>query len=571
MSLPNDDENSRPPWRNPVGSDVISPIKKLTVASSDADERTADETSIGSMSFSSDITSVAGMGLAQHPPANPLRPGQTARPDGLHEAAMSAHVNPENDDNSIQSSVGFQNNANSAAMRVRRGRNRRQLQRLGIATGTAFALFIYMLIPTALLLSMILFGTVSSVFLYQLADVLRWEFHRSILEGRGIGDYLPQGLYRLLTSTSLHEFLSDPDGIFGASEHIPYLMLYMIPGLTPEQLEQYVSRLSPTHQRLLRSEQGLLGYYLNRNNHRNADADNGNSDSTLMRVVMGDERLREWRQVQQHSDTPLQSTFSNVAPRRLELPPTIPEGPEESIPAAPAPRRISEPPAPPQGEGGSSQTIPEPPSPGIPETVAALVGNGSDANNFSPAPARDVSQPSGRPSLQTHRSPERNESTSNDIILLDAVRSAVANVVSDATSSVREQAEETLRVTLAIPMYRVSLGVTALGLGVGALGLANGTYDLRSLTESIGRLVSQTVAGILGGGGSETRLRPSLSMPSGGFLLGSTIASGTTAVVLGLFARPTNGGGDGGASDGGPAAKSPGNSEDPSSSPQAIQ
>ena len=564
MSLPNDDENSRPPWRNPLDGDTFSPIKKVTVASSDADDRTADETSIGSMSFSSDITSLAGMGAAQQTPANPLRLGQAARPGGVPETA-----NPENDDNSIQSGDNFHDNADLAAIQVRRGQNQRQLQRLGIATGATFALFIYMLLPTALLLSMILFGTVSSVFFYQLADVLRWEFHRSVLEGRGIGDYLPQGLYELLTSTSLHDFLGDPDGIFAASEHIPYFMLYLIPGLTPEQLDQYVGRLSPTHQRLLRSEQGLLGFYYNRNNHRNADADNGNRDSTLMRVIMGDERLREWGQVQQQSDAPQQSTSLNTAPRRLELPPTIPEGTEEDIPATPAPTRISEPPAPRQGEVASSQTIPVPPSPGIPETVAAMVGSDSVANNI---PTSGGSQPpSRRPSVPTPQSPERSASASIDMVLLDALRSSVANVVSGATTSVRERAEESFRNTLAVPIYRVSLGVTALGLGVGVLGLANGTYDLRSLAEPIGRLASQTIASLLGGGGSSPRVRVSLSMPSEGFLLGSTIASGTTAVVLGLFASQNSGSGDGGGSGDGPAkTKSSSSSEDSSSNPQPI-
>ena len=123
---------------------------------------------------------------------------------------------------------------------------------------------------------------------------------------------------------------------------------------------------------------------------------------------------------------------------------------------------------------------------------------------------------------------------------------------------VRESAQESFRDTLATPLYRMSLGVTALGIGMGAFGLANGTYDLRSLAEPVGQLVSNTIANLVGGSrsspGSTSRVQLSISMPSGGFLLGSTIASGTTAVVLGLFGTTRQNGG------GGPPASKP-NSE----------
>jgi len=535
MSLPNDDENGRQPWRDPFGprdGAAISPIKKLP---SDADDRTADETSIGSMSFTSDMTSVAAIAIA-----TPIRHGRVSGALG-YEAPLSTlsanstsilASNSNDDNNSIQSGVSFNADANAedaVAIQLRRGRNRRRLQRMGVATGATFALFVYMLIPTALLLSMILFGGVSSAFLYQLAEITRWEFYRSVLEGRGIGDYLPRGLYELLTATSLHDFLTDPDGIFGTSEHLPYLMLYLIPGLTPEQLDHYLNRLSPTHQGLLRNEQGLMGYFLNRNNHRVASGGVGNSDSDdsmLMRVIMGDERLREWRQ-QQASP---QHYPSNIVPRRLELPPTIPEGSEDDAPISfSAPRRISIAP---------SSTEPEPPSAGIPATVAAIVSRA-----VAPNPAVEVvdsslqQQPSPQNRSQATRPTPTNERESTDTVLYEAVGSAVGNFVGDATNTVRERARESFREVLAVPIYRVSLGATVLGLGVGILGLANGTYDLRSM----GRLVSDTMGSMLGlaGGGRPSPGSggsvPMLSMPSGGFLMGATIASGTTAVVLGIF------------------------------------
>lgn len=522
MSLPNDDddENGRLPRRNPFGhgdGPSIPPVKKLTLASSEGDDRTTDETSVGSMSFSSDITSVvAGTNAV---PATPLRPTTT---NAIAETPMSALSANTTDDASIQSGVSF-NTEDGAAIQLRRQRNRQQLMHLGAATGATFVMFVYMLVPTALLLSMILFGGVSSAFLYQLGQIMHWEFHRSILEGRGIGDYLPESVYRALTATSIHEFLTDPDGIFGANEHIPYLMLYMIPGLTEEQLEHYINRLNPTHQRILRSNQGLMGFLLNRNNHRLSPSE-ANQDSTIMRFLMGDERLREWRQ--QQTNLPQQHP-SGVAPRRLDLPPTIPEEEASATRETSTPEIISEP-------------------AGIPETVAAVVGSTPVPNPTSTSETASEA-PSSTPNT-TPPSPDRRPSATDEIVLFDAMTTAMASLLGEATSAVRERATETVRDTLATPIYRVSLGVTALGLGIGALGLATGTYDVQSLSRPLSQFVSNFMGSLLGSGSGASSsprsgssgIRLSFTMPSGGVLLGSTIASGTTAVVLGLFGTTTS-------------------------------
>jgi len=130
---------------------------------------------------------------------------------------------------------------------------------------------------------------------------------------------------------------------------------------------------------------------------------------------------------------------------------------------------------------------------------------------------------------------------------MDALGAAVANIVGGATNTVRERAQESFRETLAVPIYRTSIGVMVLGLGIGAFGISNGTYDLQSLTRPITELVSNTIGGLLGlgrgsGGGSQSNGGwGRFSMPSNGLLVGSTIASGTTAVVLGLFGMPRGG------------------------------
>lgn len=497
MSLPNDDDqDGRQPWRDPFGhrdEANISPTKKLSSASNDIDDRTTDETSVGSMSFSSDMTSVVAPGGTTIP-ATPIRQAP-ARETNIDTpiSALTATTPVDSDDASIHSAVSSNNSEDETAIQLHRQRNRMQLQVLGASTGATFALFIYMLIPTALLLSMILFGGVSSAFLYQLANVMQWEFHRSILEGRGIGDYLPENIYQLLTSSSIHDILSDPNGILAPSEHL-YLMLYLIPGLTPEQINHHIDRLDPSHQRLLRSHQGLLGFLTNRNN----TSGDSNQNSMFMRFIMGDQRLREWRQHQipsQHS------------PRQLDLPPTIPE--EE------APTRTED-----DDSSGPAD---------IPATVAAVVGTEAVPNP----------PPQATPAVDNSIPADQRPSAISDSVLFDAVSDAVANFVSDTTNSVRERVHETFEETLAGPIYRVSLGVAVLGLGVGTLGLANGTYDVQSLVRPIGQFVTSLFGGGGGSGGSSPSSGPwvrlSLTMPSGSVLVGSTIASGTTAVVLGLF------------------------------------
>jgi hypothetical protein len=260
-----------------------------------------------------------------------------------------------------------------------------------------------------------------------------------------------------------------------------------------------------------------------------------------MRVLMGDDRLREWRQqqdTQQQSSSSSSSSShpSNMAPRRLELPPTIPE----EDPPTPRSRNTS-------GDERTSShedagpLIPEPPSSGIPATVATIVGR-SAAPNLPPSDA----QP---PAIPAPQSPERRSSVDLDLVLFDAVGSAVANFVGDTTNLVRERATESFRDALATPIYRVSLGLTALGLGVGAYGFANGTYDLQSLAQPISQLVSNILQTLIGtgsssSGGSGGGSAPRPSMPSTSLLVGSTIASGTSAVVLGLFGM-TGSGGDG--------------------------
>merc|ERR1712238_563458 len=231
---------------------------------------------------------------------------------------ITSSVNQSTNNNTNNTMHNYDNNYDNELVRRQ---SRRLVQQLGVATGVSLPVVIYLLIPTALLLAILLFGTIFTTFAQSLVAYLQQEI-QFIIRGRGIsGSFttlIPQSLLDILTQSSVHDILSDPDGIIhGANEHIPYLLLYLIPGLTPEQLDTYLARLSPRHQHLLRNEEGLLGYFFNRNSRYNEDTDTGNNNNTnniILRLLIGDEGLREQQQEQhqQHRIT-----------TGMEVPPTI--------------------------------------------------------------------------------------------------------------------------------------------------------------------------------------------------------------------------------------------------------
>ena len=140
----------------------------------------------------------------------------------VHRACMptldvtSNHID-ETDTSPIPSEISFyiaDGNSLSDTIETIRQRKRKQLKQLGIATILTFFLNIYLLCsipPTPVAVSMILFGSLTLALGYQLAKIVRTEV-RSMIEGRGIGDYLPSKLYDLLYSTSLHDLLSNHGG-----------------------------------------------------------------------------------------------------------------------------------------------------------------------------------------------------------------------------------------------------------------------------------------------------------------------------------------------------------------------
>ena len=107
-----------------------------------------------------------------------------------------------------------------------------QLYVLGLLSTGSFGTFLFMLLPYSALLALGLFVSSICALFYVFYRILMLEWN-NVIQGRGIGQYLPSSMYELLTSTTLHEWMTDPT-VWNEYRH---LLLYFIPGITPEQLD----------------------------------------------------------------------------------------------------------------------------------------------------------------------------------------------------------------------------------------------------------------------------------------------------------------------------------------------
>ena len=634
------------------GNDGIYPKKKLTYKSSssldtnddddnddgnsdddgnsnsDIDEdRTTCATSVGSMSFASTIGYTP-----QRPPSRLTNNNyntpmsaltiksqiQTPTPtSGRRGDVLIRRINNSDDSNNTSTTAAATTTTIHDVSQLQR-RQRQQLlvlQRLGITTGASFALFIYILIPTTVLVSMLLFGTVLTTFVYNVILYGQNELEY-IIRGRGINAYfannrlvVPDILLDILTRTSIHDILSNPDSPlypWAVNEHLPYLMLYFIPGLTPEQRDRYITRLSTRHQRLLHSPEGILGYFLNRNNSNNTTTTTGtinnntannnsssNNDSIILRLLIGDEGLREQQHMQQQnqinsidattaSDTNPPMTMIHEGP----IIETIPSGLEnddddddddEEEPTATAQRlqllQILNPATPteaisppPLRQQQQSRSL-------IPVTIIETVNTSSAISN-SQNQQQEQQQQQQQATIDIIPGNLRREGSHStlstvarrqyvaeeeEVVLFDAISTAISNYANIASTTIQQSVTESASSVLFGPVYTASIGLTVVGISVAAYGFfVSGTYTMtgddntasffqptiqllqtsvRSILTSTLTNIGNSIYGNSSNNGPRSNTNP--SMPSSTALIGTTLMSGTTAIVLGLFSHIT--------------------------------
>lgn len=210
------------------------------------------------------------------------------KPDGNNN--NNKPLGQAKDDNSAPSEVttcASTVNTNLPTLEEQRNLLQARTVQLGVAAGTTVTAITLAYIPMQLLAALGMIIALLAGMFYTLYQRAQLEFE-NIVTGRGVGDYLPQDVYDQLVNVSFHD--SMVNGNSPPFEEYQYFLLYLIPGITTEQLNAYVDRLRPRHQRIL--HRPGLGHFLG---HQ------------FMRLVMGDSRLAE------------QQRASGLVPRRLEL------------------------------------------------------------------------------------------------------------------------------------------------------------------------------------------------------------------------------------------------------------
>jgi hypothetical protein len=421
---------------------------------------------------------------------------------------------------------------------TQRRRYLRQLQTMGLATGATVAISAMIVIPTPLLIAMIVLIGIFTVLIQTMIQVATYEL-QLLMQGRGIGDYLPTSLYEQLTQRSIHDFMSDRSMV----DENAYMMLYFLPGLSRDQIDEYVGRLAPRHQHLLH-RQGL-GFLLG---------------ETFMRFLVGDQRIRRPTTVGLEAVEGVDETgsvASPVVPRRLELPPTIPEEGvaddtselgEEEDPATQYARFWGVEPG--TATGVSISAIPAAAaahtttSGRVNSDVASVVGR--EVSVSVPVPSSrstnrvgDVQNATTITTTASSVPPTEEDSAAiaraEEQVIYDAIGTSIATYMGVAANMVHTSARQSATL-FSGTVFRASLGVTMVSVGVGLYGFWTGAYHPQTFFQPTLRMLQSQIGSLLRPPRSILPFQGGWNaLPSSEVLIASTAASGATASIMFLF------------------------------------
>lgn len=104
-------------------------------------------------------------------------------------------------------------------------------------------LFLFYALPLIAFISLLLMVSSMGALLPVVISFARARYEMEMEHPLGLIRYLPDSLRVFLTETTLHEFMADTTFFMETR----YLLMYFIPGLSPEQLMEYIHRLPPRH------------------------------------------------------------------------------------------------------------------------------------------------------------------------------------------------------------------------------------------------------------------------------------------------------------------------------------
>ena len=367
-----------------------------------------------------------------------------------------------------------------------------QITHLAIASGGSMVVFILATIPVPILVGMAMILFLLSTLLRKLYQRAVLEYQTTILQGRGVAQYLPESITSQLVHISIHEWMMD--GSF--MQENAYLALYFIPGISSEQIDMYIDRLLPRHQQALRRPG--LGHLF------------GND---FMRLLVGDQGGNHDHNPQRipanHHDNG--GIPARINPRRLELLPEHNENDDDNDD---------------DDASGFLDTD------DAQSQYARFFGLAVDDEPLSTPMAGAVVAQATFETASSNDDEHDNDKSDDDTedptlemtILSDAVTAGINNYYNMALGMAAESAVSVTSVFRGTIM-RTSLTVTLLGASIGTLGLWAGAYDPQTLLRSI----------MPPGGAAAAAGRGLFSFPSSSLLMSTTLASAGTASLMMMF------------------------------------
>ena len=132
---------------------------------------------------------------------------------------------------------------------------RSQIMLLLGSSALGLLLFLFCALPLAAFASLLFVSASIGALVPVASSMLRAQYELEMEHPLGLVRYLPESIRIMLTETTLHEFMADTAFFM----EYRYLLLYFVPGLSPDQLMAYIGRLPTRHREaLLRPGLGRL-------------------------------------------------------------------------------------------------------------------------------------------------------------------------------------------------------------------------------------------------------------------------------------------------------------------------